>query len=96
MQTFALCGSRLLVRPNSFQTIVLRLQRLLDRSDLHKNFALGVERLDFGIWVSGRAVGKTDFLSYKVSRIFPSTGNYLLGDILCRYHVLISPFHIWN
>jgi hypothetical protein len=73
MQTFALCGSRLLGRPDSFRIFSLDLQHLLDRSDLYRTFALGVERPDSGIWASGWAIGKTDFLSCKVSRIFSST-----------------------
>jgi hypothetical protein len=96
LQTFALCGLRLLGRLDFFKTFALRLQRLLSRLDLHRILILGGSCSDSVIWAFGRVVGKTDFLSCKVSRIFPSTGSCLPRDILYRYHVLISPFHIWN
>jgi len=94
MQTFALYGLRLLGRPDFFRTFAFGFQYLLKCSDHHRTFAFGVERPDSSIWESGRTVGKTDFLSCNVSRIFPLTGNCLLRDILYIYHVLISPFHI--
>lgn len=57
-----------------------------------QDLTLGDSHPDSGNWGSERVVGKTDFLSCKVSRIFHSIGN-CLRDILCRYYVLISPFY---
>jgi hypothetical protein len=70
MQTFALCDSCLLGRPDSFRTFALRLQHLLSSMDHHRTLTLGGLRPNSAIWAFGRAVGKTDFLSCKSPEYF--------------------------